>query len=79
MIFTRTHNITFWLPISFLAFRKEKRPLQLKQINVLTGPSLLDMGPSFKLSRSLVSYEREEEKETLARRYRSVSRDLPSS
>lgn len=53
--------------------------MEPRQINVLTGPSLLDMGPSFKPSLSLVSYEREEEKETLARRYRSVSRDLPSS
>lgn len=79
MIFTKTHNITFWLPIGLLAFRTENKPLQLKQINVLTEPLLLDMGPGFKPSLSLVSYEREEEKETLARRYRSVSRDLPSS
>lgn len=79
LIFTRTHIITFWLPIRHLAFRTEAKPLPLKQRHVLTGPSLLDMGPSIKPSLSLVSYESEVEKETLARRYRSVSRDLPSS
>lgn len=78
-LFRRIHNIRFWLPILLLAFRTGKKPLEPRQINVLRGPSLLDIGSSFKPSLSLVSYEREEEKETLTRRYRSMNRDLPSS
>lgn len=49
------------------------------QINVLTRPLLLDMGPSLKPPLSLVFYDREWGKETLVKRYRSVSSDLPSS
>lgn len=77
--FYQRHIITFWMPTGLLAFRTKKKPLQLKQINVLTRPSRLDRGPRFKLSLSLVSNEREEAKEPLARRYRSVNRDLPGS
>lgn len=71
------YNIRFWLPICILAFRTKKNLLEPKQINALTGTS--GHGTQLKQSLSLVSYENEQEKETPARRYRSVSRDLPSS
>lgn len=45
-LLTRTHNITFWLPVGLLAFRTEKKPSQIKQINVLTGPSLWTWVPA---------------------------------
>lgn len=31
MIFTRTHNITFWLLIGLMAFRTKKKLLQLNR------------------------------------------------
>lgn len=31
MIFTRTHNITFWLLMGLMAFRREKKPLQFNR------------------------------------------------